>query len=97
MSNTVYWKKANALLYLFWLTTLLEQGGLSLQWHRHIFNRLDIPSLTLWSMGWDKSTINLHLSVCLLGITPNLLICTCGIAHIENGPATQPIDTSDCT
>ena len=47
---------------------------------------LEIPSLTLWPLGWIRSTISLHFPFWLLGITPNRLMCTCGTACGGMGP-----------
>ena len=50
-----------------------------------------MPPLTLPSVGWERSTISLHLfGWWRLGMTPNLLTCACGTKNSWNGPATRP-------
>ena len=52
-------------------------------------NDFGIPSLTLYDLGCERSTISLHLSGWWdLGITPNLLICIPGRWALVKGPAT---------
>ena len=54
-----------------------------------------IPSFTLVPVGEERSRINLHLfGWFLFGITPNLLVCTCGKSSILSGPITLPSLTS---
>ena len=52
---------------------------------------LGIPPFTLPSIGWERSTISLHLlGWWFFGMTPNRLMCASGTYELGNGPATCP-------
>ena len=57
-----------------------------------------MPSLTLQSLGKERSMIILHFPMlCPLGITPNLFVCTCSCGRRsveEKGPSICPLESS---